>query len=75
MDFEFTHEQESFRHKVRTWLDANLPKDLCVDDAQDERVAPNREVFERRRAWQAGFTAPDTPASRGPKSTVGTPPA
>ncbi len=53
MDFEFTPEQESFRHKVRAWLDANLPKDLCVDDAQDERIAPNREVFERRRAWQA----------------------
>ena len=53
MDFEYTPEQESFRHKIRTWLDANLPKDLCVDDAQDERIAPNREVFERRRAWQA----------------------
>ena len=53
MDFEYTAEQESFRHKVRAWLDANLPKDLCVDDAQDERVAPNREVFDRRRAWQA----------------------
>jgi alkylation response protein AidB-like acyl-CoA dehydrogenase len=53
VDFEFTAEQESFRRQVRTWLDANLPKDLCVDDAQDERIAPNREVFERRRAWQA----------------------
>ena len=53
MDFEFTPEQESFRLKVRAWLDANLPKDLCVDDAQDERIAPNREVFESRRAWQA----------------------
>jgi alkylation response protein AidB-like acyl-CoA dehydrogenase len=53
LDFEYTPEQESFRHKVRAWLDANLPKDLCVDDAQDERIAPNREVFERRRAWQA----------------------
>jgi hypothetical protein len=53
LDFEFTPEQKSFRHKVRAWLGANLPKDLCVDDAQDERIASNREVFERRRAWQA----------------------
>jgi len=53
MDFEFTPEQESFRRKVREWIGANLPKDLCVDDAQDERIAPNRAVFERRRAWQA----------------------
>ena len=36
-----------------TWLEANLPEDLKIDDAMDERVAPNRAVFEKRRAWQA----------------------
>ncbi|HVA80247.1 MAG TPA: acyl-CoA dehydrogenase family protein [Candidatus Binataceae bacterium] len=52
MDFEFTPEQEAFRREVRGWLVANLPEDLKIDDAQDERIAPNRAIFERRRAWQ-----------------------
>jgi alkylation response protein AidB-like acyl-CoA dehydrogenase len=52
MDFEYTPEQEAFRSQVREWLINNLPPDLCIDDPMDERIAPNREVFERRRAWQ-----------------------
>jgi alkylation response protein AidB-like acyl-CoA dehydrogenase len=52
MDFQYTPEQKAFRAEVRGWLEANLPPDLCVDDARDERIAPNREIFERRRAWQ-----------------------
>ena len=52
MDFEYTVAQEAFRREVRDWLKTNLPEDLKVDDAMDERVAPNREVFEKRRAWQ-----------------------
>jgi alkylation response protein AidB-like acyl-CoA dehydrogenase len=52
MDFQYTPEQEAFRAEVRGWLAANLPPDLCVDDARDERVAPDRETFERRRMWQ-----------------------
>ncbi len=52
MDFEFSSAQKAFRRDVRAWLAANLPEDLKVDDAQDERVAPNRAIFERRRAWQ-----------------------
>lgn len=52
MDFEYTPAQEEFRRGVRDWLKTNLPEDLKVDDAMDERVAPNREVFEKRRAWQ-----------------------
>jgi alkylation response protein AidB-like acyl-CoA dehydrogenase len=52
MDFQYTPEQEAFRAKVRGWLATNLPPELCVDDARDERIAPNREIFERRRAWQ-----------------------
>ena len=53
MDFEFSPDQEAFRAEVRQWIAANLPPDLCVDDASDERIAPNREIFEKRRAWQA----------------------
>jgi len=52
MDFQLTAEQEAFRKELRRWLEANLPADLCVDDPADERVAPDRETFERRVAWQ-----------------------
>ena len=52
MDFEYTPEQEAFRVEVRKWLETNLPPDLCIDDPMDERIAPNREVFEKRRDWQ-----------------------
>ena len=53
MDFEYTPEQNAFRKEVREWLRANLPPELCVDDAMDERIAGTREVFEKRRLWQA----------------------
>jgi len=53
MDFEYTAEQEKFRAEFRGWLKANLPPELCVDDPWDERVAPTRQLFERRREWQA----------------------
>jgi len=52
MDFQYTREQEAFRLEVRGWLEENLSADLCVDDAFDERVAPDRATFERRVAWQ-----------------------
>jgi alkylation response protein AidB-like acyl-CoA dehydrogenase len=52
MDFEYTQEQEAFRKEFRGWLEANLPPELCLDDASDDRVASDRETFERRRAWQ-----------------------
>jgi alkylation response protein AidB-like acyl-CoA dehydrogenase len=57
MDFQYTPEQEAFRAEVRDWLATHLPPDLCVDDARDERIAPNREIFERRRAWQKTMNA------------------
>jgi len=52
MDFQYTPAQEAFRREVRCWLEQNLPADLCVDDAFDERVAADRATFERRVAWQ-----------------------
>ena len=53
MDFSYTPEQQAFRKQVRDWLAANLARELCVDDAMDERVAPSRQIFEQRRLWQA----------------------
>ena len=52
MDFQYTPEQDAFRTEVRGWLAANLDPALCVDDPKDERVAPDRETFEKRRLWQ-----------------------
>ena len=52
MDFQYTPEQDTFRTEVRDWLAANLDPALCVDDPKDERVAPDRETFEKRRIWQ-----------------------
>ena len=57
MDFEYSAEQEAFRKRVRTWLAENLSDDLKVDDPWDERVAPNREIFEKRREWQRKMAA------------------
>src|ERR671925_557179 len=52
MDFEYTPEQEAFRKEFKTWLEKNLPPDLCLDDAADDRVPSDRETYEKRRAWQ-----------------------
>ena len=52
MDFEDAPEHAAFRKEFRGWLAANLPPDLCLDDASDDRVAADRATFERRRAWQ-----------------------
>src|SRR5215467_10580694 len=52
MDFEFATEHESFRKEFRDWLAAYLRPELCLDDASDDRVASDRETFERRRVWQ-----------------------
>jgi alkylation response protein AidB-like acyl-CoA dehydrogenase len=57
VDFSYTPEQQAFRMEVRQWLAENLPAELCVDDPVDNWVAPTREVFEQRRAWQAKMFA------------------
>ncbi|MBI3825913.1 MAG: acyl-CoA dehydrogenase family protein [Candidatus Rokubacteria bacterium] len=57
MDFEWAPEHEAFRHEFRDWLAAHLPPEFCLDDAADDRVASDRETFERRRAWQAKMHA------------------
>jgi alkylation response protein AidB-like acyl-CoA dehydrogenase len=70
MDFEYAPEHEAFRKEFRGWLAANLPPDLCLDDPADDRVASDRETFERRRAWQkrmhaAGWVGIAWPAEHG----------
>ncbi len=70
MDFEYSPAEEAFRKEFRGWLAANLPPDLCLDDPADDRVAPDRETFERRRAWQktmheAGWVGISWPVEHG----------
>ena len=73
MDFEYSPAQQSFRQEVRDWLAKHLPPELCLDDPADDRVASNRETFERRRAWQktmhaagwVGITWPKEYGGRG----------
>ncbi len=57
MDFEYTPEQEAFRGKVRAWLTENFPPELAIDDPMDDRIAPNRQILEKRRAWQQKLAA------------------
>jgi alkylation response protein AidB-like acyl-CoA dehydrogenase len=73
MDFELGLEHQAFRAELRRWLAANLPPDLCLDDPADDRVASDRQTFERRRAWQktmhaagwVGITWPKEYGGRG----------
>ena len=48
MDFADSPEHAAFRG----WLGANLPPESCVDDAADQRVAPDRVTLDKRIAWQ-----------------------
>ncbi len=52
MDFADSPEHAAFRAEFRHWLEENLPSDIKVDDAADQRVAPDRETLEKRVAWQ-----------------------
>jgi len=75
MDFEYTDEQEAFRKEFRGWLATNLPPELCLDDASDDRVASDRETFERRRAWQktmhaAGWVGVNWPKEYGGRAAT-----
>jgi alkylation response protein AidB-like acyl-CoA dehydrogenase len=70
MDFADTPEHAQFRAELRAWLDANLTDELKVDDAQDQRVAPDRATLEKRVAWQkkmhaAGWVGISWPAEYG----------
>ena len=52
MDFADSPEHAAFRAELRQWLAQNLPPELRVEDAQDQRVAPDRETLQKRIRWQ-----------------------
>jgi alkylation response protein AidB-like acyl-CoA dehydrogenase len=57
MDFADSPEHAAFRSEIRRWLETNLPSEICVDDATDQRVAPDREPLEKRIQWQKTMNA------------------
>src|SRR5271166_799003 len=57
MDFADSPEHAAFRSEVRRWLESNLPAEICVDDAADQRVAPDRETLAKRIRWQKTMQA------------------
>jgi alkylation response protein AidB-like acyl-CoA dehydrogenase len=70
MDFADSPQHAAFRAEFRRWLETNLPEDIKIDDAADQRVAPNRETLDRRIAWQkkmhaAGWVGISWPAEYG----------
>src|SRR2546429_9613651 len=52
MDFSDAPEHAAFRREFRDWLEANLSEELKVEDAQDQRISPDRAILEKRIAWQ-----------------------
>ena len=76
MDFADSPEHAAFRAEFRHWLEANLPPEICVDDAADQRVAPDRETLEKRIAQRGpGACEPcsfvDGAACRRPAAQTG----
>jgi alkylation response protein AidB-like acyl-CoA dehydrogenase len=70
MDFADSPEHAAFRAEFRRWLEQNLRDDIKVDDAADQRVAPDRETLEKRVAWQkrmhaAGWVGISWPSDYG----------
>ena len=45
MDFSDAPEHAAFRREFREWLEANLADDLKVEDAQDQRISPDRDIL------------------------------
>ena len=67
MDFKYSEEDEAFRHELRNWLEANVPKDWRDDG---ELADPDTKT-ELRAGVADGIASSTTPAgcvSIGPKS-------
>ena len=67
MDFTLTPEQEAFRERVRSWLEANIPREWRAVRNPD---MPRAEAFDVLRRWQrqlydAGFIGLTWPKEAG----------
>lgn len=63
MDLRLDAAQQAFRDEVRTWLDANVPKERFAPPATREGLAQHREW--ERRMFDAGFAAVHWPKEHG----------
>jgi len=66
MDLNLTPEEMKFRDELRTWFEANVPKDWA-----EWREKPLEESFPYLRAWQRKLYEGGWRRFRGPKNTVG----
>jgi hypothetical protein len=48
MDFNYSTEQEAYRHEVRSWLEANQPAPLTPEEK--ERISEDL-LWERNKRW------------------------
>src|SRR5487761_753205 len=62
MDFADSPEHAAFRAEFRQWLAANLPPDLCVDDALEQRIRWQKTM---NAAGWVGITWPKDYGGRG----------
>src|SRR5687767_12244071 len=67
MDLTWSPEEEAFRAEVRSWLEANVPTGVEVDE---DEYSDDRASFEFRRDWQrklgeAGYLAMHWPKEFG----------
>jgi len=69
MDFDYSAEDEAFRRELRTWLEANAPREpmqsLAGGFEQDE------DDWKRKLSWYRKLAAAVGPASTGQPSSTG----
>jgi len=61
-ELEFTPEEEAFRAELRTWLDANVPRDPMPED--EDRRREFQRAWQRRLA-EAGYVGIQWPKAHG----------
>src|ERR1700722_3243551 len=69
MDFNWSPEDEAFRHELRSWLAANVPKDHAGDDGlgmtHEEGGEWSRRVAWHKKANAAGLVGISWPKEYG----------
>ncbi|HLX36489.1 MAG TPA: acyl-CoA dehydrogenase family protein, partial [Candidatus Binataceae bacterium] len=69
MDFNWNAEEEAFRHELRSWLEANVPKDrrneTGVDFMHEEGGDWQRRLAWHKKAHAAGWVGISWPKEYG----------
>jgi alkylation response protein AidB-like acyl-CoA dehydrogenase len=65
MDLNYSHDELAFRDEVRTWLQANLPKDLAAKVADYEHLSKDDLLRWHRILAKQGWVAPAWPKEWG----------